>query len=51
MSEENKVLSLTKELVKSRIEKLKEAFTKNEIPEVDSSECLFINGKYYNIIM
>lgn len=47
----NKVEQSTKDLVKSRINKLKTSITKFDLPKVSLSECLYINGKYYNVII
>lgn len=41
----------TKDLIKSRIDKLKTSITKFDLPKVSLSECLYINGKYYNILL
>lgn len=48
MSKEDKS---KKQLLKQSIEAIKNSANKFDIPKVDISECLFINCKYYNVLI
>jgi hypothetical protein len=39
------------DLIKQSIKSIKESANKFDIPKVDISECLFINCKYYNVLV
>lgn len=41
----------TKDLIKERMKAIKDSASKFDLPIVNISECLFINCKYYNILI
>lgn len=52
MSKQEQVEKSTKKAIALRIQKLKDsAINRFELPFVDKSEILFINCKYYNLLI